>query len=95
MAWRGAELTLAVEKCYMVWGTMSWGWAGWLAERAHEICAPLPLLCFPDFSRKVINCNCDIVSRDAIESRVEVVEGEFPRISARGYIIISKVHIYY
>ena len=28
-----------------------------------------------------------------VVSRVEVVEGGFPRISARGYIIISKVEI--
>ena len=35
------------------------------------------------------------LSGDARESRVEVVEGGFPRISARGYIIISKVNIYY
>ena len=35
------------------------------------------------------------LSGDARESRVEVVEGGFPCISARGYIIISKVNIYY
>ena len=34
---------------------------------------------------------CDIKSR----SCVKVVEGGFPHISARGYIIISKVNIYY
>ena len=89
------ELNLAVDQCDIVWGTISWGWAGWGAERAHGICAPFPLFCFPDFSRKVINCNCDIVSRDVRESLVEVVEGGFPCIIARGYIIISKVRIYY
>ena len=41
------------------------------------------------------NENRDIVGRDARESRVKVVEGELPRISAQGYIIISKVKIYY
>ena len=35
------------------------------------------------------------MSGDARESQVIVVEGGFPRISARGYIIISKVKIYY
>ena len=35
------------------------------------------------------------LSGDARESRVEVVEGGFPCISARGYIIISKANIYY
>ena len=34
-------------------------------------------------------------SRDARESLVEVVEVWFPRIGARGYIIMSKVKIYY
>ena len=95
MVRRGADLTLVVDKCDIVWVTMSWGWAGWVAERAHGICAPFLFFFFPDFLRKVINCNCDIVSRDVIESRVEVVEGGFPRISVQGYIIVSKVHIYY
>ena len=58
---------------------------------AHGICAPVPLFCF----RNRINGNFDIVSGDAIESQAEVVEGGFPCISARGYIIISKVYIYY
>ena len=35
------------------------------------------------------------LSGDARESRIEVVEGGFPRISVGGYIIISKVNIYY
>ena len=35
------------------------------------------------------------LSGDVRESRVEVVEGGFPRISAREYIMISKVKIYY
>ena len=34
------------------------------------------------------------LSGDARESRVEVVEEGFPHISARGYIIISKVKIF-
>ena len=36
-------------------------------------------------------CQSVGLSGDARESRVEVVEGGFPRISARGHIIISKV----
>ena len=35
------------------------------------------------------------LSGDARESRVFVVEEGFPRISARGYIIISEVNMYY
>ena len=41
----GVELTLAVDKWYMGWVAMSLGWAGWVAERAHGICASFPLLC--------------------------------------------------
>ena len=89
---RSVDLTLALDKWEMVWGAMSWGWAGWGAERAHGICAPFPLFCCENGR----NGNCEIVSGDARESRVEVVEGGVvPRISARGYIIISKVYIYY
>ena len=91
MARRGVELTLAVDKWDMVWGAMSWGWAGWGAERAHGICAPFHLFRCENGR----NGNSDIVSGDARESRLEVVERGFPRISARGYIIISKVKIYY
>ena len=91
MARHGVELTLALDKWEMVWGATSWGCAGWGAERAHGICAPFPLFFFENGR----NGNCEIVSRDARESRVEVVEGGVPRISARGYIIISKVYIYY
>ena len=39
------------------------------------------------------NGNCNIVSGDARESRVEVVEGGYPQIGARGYIIVSKTKI--
>ena len=54
-----------------------------------------PLVALPACLQKVRNGNFDIVSGDARDSRVEVVERGFPRISARGYIIISKVNIYY
>ena len=51
----------------------------------------LPLFCYHDCKKwKLIGLN-----GDAREGRVYVVEGGFPRISARGYIIISKVNIYY
>ena len=45
--------------------------------------------------QKVRNDNSEIVSENARESRVIVVEGWFPHISALGSIIISKVNIYY
>ena len=35
------------------------------------------------------------LSRNAIESRVKVVERGFPLISAQEYIVIPKVNIYY
>ena len=41
------------------------------------------------------NGNCGIVSGNTREILVEVVEGGFPRIISRGYIIIYKVNIYY
>ena len=60
MAWRGVEITLAVDNWDIVCGAMSWGWAGWGAERAHGICAPFPLFFFENGR----NGNCEIVSRE-------------------------------
>ena len=57
--WQGVDLSLAVDKWEMGWGTMYLGWADWGAERTHGICAPLPLFCFPACLRKDINRNCD------------------------------------
>ena len=94
MAWRGVELTLALDKWDTVWGAMSRGWVGWVAERAHGICTYFPLFCFTAcLPEKLINDNCKIVSRDAREIRVKVVEGGLPHISARRSIIFLKVHI--
>ena len=64
-------------------GAMLRWWAGWVAERADWRC-DFPL---------VLNWQSGGLSGDARESRFEVVEGGFPRISAREYIIISKVKI--
>ena len=58
-------------------------WDGRVTERSHG-CCDFPL---------VLKWQFGGLSGDASESRVEVVEGGFPRISVRGYIIISKVKI--
>ena len=67
----------------MFWVAMSWGRAGWGAERAHGIYAHFPLFYFPA-PQKVIKRNsgqeCEGKSIQRIQ--VEVVEGELPRISA-------------
>ena len=53
--------------------------------------APFPLLFYCDCE----NFQFGGLNKDARESRVEVVEGGFPCISVQGYIIISKVRIFY
>ena len=52
-----------------------------------------PLFCLLHCCRACEKWQFGGLSGDARESRVEVIEGGFPRISARGYIIISKVEI--
>ena len=47
MARHDGKVTLAGDKWDMGWGAMSLGWAGWGVERAHGICMPSPLFCFP------------------------------------------------
>ena len=50
---------------------------------------------FSHLSEKIRNINCDqgCKGNSIRRSQVKVVEGGFPRISARGYIIISNVKI--
>ena len=76
-------------------GVMLRGWAGWGAERAHGLAMssfPHIILSFPQNVRNgnwERGCEGKYIRR----SRVKVVEGGFPCISAQGYIIISKVKI--
>ena len=71
-------------------GAISHCWASWVAECTDGRC---------DFPLVMLSClqKCQFGGSigDARESRVEVVEGGFPRIIAQGYIIISKVKIQY
>ena len=57
--------------------------------RSYGICKTFPLFCCHACKKWQYRG----LSRDLRESRVEVVEGGLPHISARGYIIISKVKI--
>ena len=52
----GVDLILTVDKWEMGWDEMSLVWAGQVAERAHGLCAPFPLL---PFLRKVRNGTCE------------------------------------
>ena len=73
---------------------MSLGWVCWGAERAHELCALFLLLSHP---RKARNGNCERGCEGKLipkKSCLSVRRGD-PCISAQGYIIISKVRIYY
>ena len=56
MARSGVWITLEVDKWEMMRVSMSLGWVGWVAGRAHGICAIHPLL---SCSRKVRNGNCE------------------------------------
>ena len=84
----GAALILAGYNWEVSRGAMLWWWYDWLAERADG-CCDFPLVLFSCLRKMAIGR----LSGDTRESRVEVVEAEFPRISARGYIINSKVKI--
>ena len=53
-------ITFAVDKWMMGGGEAAiyLGWEGWVAERAHGICATLPLLFCPS-RKKTRNGNCE------------------------------------
>ena len=79
----------------MFWGAISRAGGGQVGDwSALTGAAPFPLLYCPVW-RKVRNKNCyrgcegKLIQR----SQFKVDEGGFPRISALGYIIISKVKI--
>ena len=66
---------------------------GRLGSEAHSWALhafPLVLLSFP---ARNDNCERGCEGKLIQRSRVEVVEGGFPHISVRGYMIISKVKI--
>ena len=72
MSRRGVEINLTGDKWELGGGgAMSRGCAGWGAERAHGTLRAFPLVALPACPRKVRNGNCEIVSGDARESRVE------------------------
>ena len=79
-----------------VWGgggAVLMGWEAWGAERADGIYAfPLILL---SCLKQVINVYCEQVCRvkSSQKIQVKVAEQEFPYISARRYIIITKLNI--
>ena len=88
-------LTLAGDKLEVGWGAMPQGWAGCRVDRTCRICAPFILFCFPT-PQKVRNGNCErgCEVKSIRRSRLEVVEGGFHCISARGCILILIVNIF-